>query len=162
MKTILVPIDFSDVTQKAIDQTIKIASSQKYKVYLIHVTMPSSTTTRLQSEMPLHTLDGQEQRYFNPVRYDIIRDQIASQLKKEHSALLKHREQLIEKKIDTLALLIEGNIIDVIIKEAVDINAEMIIMGSHGHGSFHKAFVGSVTNGILKKLLCPVLIVPAK
>ena len=162
MKTILVPIDFSDVTQKIVEQTIQIASALNAKVHLIHVTAPSSSTIRLQSEMTLPTLDGMEDRYFNPVRYDIIRDQIASQLKKEHAQLLELRKQLTEKNIDTLALLIEGNTKEIIVKEAVEIKADMIILGSHGHGSFHKALVGSVTNSVLKKLSCPVLIVPAK
>ena len=50
MKTILVPIDFSDVTTKIIEQTIKLASALNAKVHLIHVTAPSSSTIRLQSE----------------------------------------------------------------------------------------------------------------
>ena len=162
MKTILVPIDFSDVTLKVIAQTVQIASVLNAKVHLIHVTVPSSRTIKLQSEMTLPTLDGMEERYFNPVRYDIIRDQVASQLKREHTQLLELRKQLIEKDIDTLALLIEGDATEIIVKEAVEINADMIILGSHGHGSFHKAFVGSVTNSVLKKLSCPVLIAPAR
>jgi nucleotide-binding universal stress UspA family protein len=162
MKTILVPIDFSDVTRKIIEQTIQIALALNAKVHLIHVTASSSRTIKLQSEMTLPTLDGMEERYFNPARYDIIRDQIASQLKKEHSQMLELRKQLTEKNIETLALLIEGDTREVIVKEAEEINADMIILGSHGHGSFHKALVGSVTNSVLKKQSCPVLIVSAK
>ena len=59
-------------------------------------------------------------------------------------------------------LLIEGDTKEIIVKEALEINADMIIMGSHGHSSFHKVLVGSVTNSVLKKLSCPVLIVPVK
>ena len=161
-KNILVPIDFSDVSQKIMEQAIQFAISLKENVRLIHVTTPSSQAIKIQSEIPLHALDGMEEHYFNPVRYDIIRDQIASQFKNEHTQLLKFRKQLIEKNIDTLALLIEGNIIDTIIKEVVEIKADMIIMGSHGYGSFRKAFVGSVTNSLFKKQICPILIVPAK
>lgn len=35
-----------------------------------------------------------------------------------------------------------------------------LIVGSHGHGSFYKALIGSVSEGILEHACCPVLIVP--
>ncbi|MEO8353471.1 MAG: universal stress protein, partial [Chthoniobacteraceae bacterium] len=40
--------------------------------------------------------------------------------------------------------------------------ADMIVMGSHGHGSFYELLVGSVTSGVLRDARCPVLVVPAK
>ena len=163
MKNILVPIDFSDVTQKIIQQAIQIASSLKADVRLIHVTTPSSSRVKLHSEIITPAaLDGMEGQYFAPIRHDIIRDQIATQFKEEHSKLIKFRQQFVDKKIKTLALLIEGEIVESIIAEAQKIKADIIILGSHGHSSIYKAFLGSVTNGVLKKPTCPVLIVPAK
>ena len=100
MKNILVPIDFSNVTQKIIDHTVKIASSLKANVRLIHVTTPSLAKVKLHSEIVMPaTLDGMEGQYFAPIRYDIIRDQIATQFKTEHKRLLELRQQLIDKKI---------------------------------------------------------------
>ncbi len=162
MKNILVPVDFSEVTHKIIEQTIQIALPLKAKVHLIHVTEPSSHSISLQTGTSFDSLDTMGEHHFATVRYDIIRDQVAAKLKKEHSQLLELRKQLTDKKIDTHALLIEGHITKIIVKEASEINADMIILGSHGHGSLHDVFVGSVTNGIIKKLSCPVLIIPAK
>ncbi|MGL5938967.1 MAG: universal stress protein, partial [Waterburya sp.] len=38
----------------------------------------------------------------------------------------------------------------------------MIVLGSHGHGAVYRTLVGSVSEGIIHKASCPVLIVPAK
>ena len=162
MKKILVAVDFSDVTQRIIDEAIKLAVPLNASVRLIHVAHPSEHSIKIQSEMTLPRLDGIEDQYFNPVRYDAIRDQIATQLKKEHSLLLKLREQFVKNNIDTLALLIEGNVADEILNEVKIFDADMIILGSHGHGTLHKALVGSITNSVLKKAACPVLIIPSK
>jgi len=40
--------------------------------------------------------------------------------------------------------------------------ADMIVMGSHGHGALHHLLTGSVTEGVLKAATCPVLVVPSK
>ncbi len=162
MKNILIAVDFSDVTQKIISETIKLAAPLNASIRLIHVAHPSEYSVKVQSEMSLPKLDGIEDQYFTPVRYDIIRDQIATQLKMEHSQLLKLREQLMKENINTLALLIEGNISDVILNEIETFNADLVILGSHGHGALHKALVGSITNSVLKKTTCPVLIIPSR
>jgi nucleotide-binding universal stress UspA family protein len=49
-----------------------------------------------------------------------------------------------------------------ILKEAGELKAHYIVMGSHGHTAFYDLLVGSTTQGVLKKAPCPVLIVPAE
>jgi len=162
MKTILVSVDFSDVTQKIIDQVIKIAKPLNANIRLIHITNPAKDSIDIQAGVHIPLMDGMNEGYMTPIKYDIIRDQIASHLKSQRAQLFELRKQLMENNIDTVSLLIEGDIVQTIIDEAKEINADLIILGSHGHGALHKAFVGSITNGVLKKKLsCPVLIVPA-
>ena len=36
-----------------------------------------------------------------------------------------------------------------------------LTIGSHGHGAFYHALLGSVTEGVLRRSPCPLLIVPA-
>ena len=48
-----------------------------------------------------------------------------------------------------------------ILKTAQDISADLIVMGSHGHGPVYNLLVGSVTEGVLKAGQRPVLLVPA-
>ena len=55
----------------------------------------------------------------------------------------------------------EGTVVEEILKTAREISANLIVMGTHGHGSVYNLLVGSVTEGILKAAERPVLLVPA-
>ncbi len=48
-----------------------------------------------------------------------------------------------------------------ILKAAQEISANLIVMGSHGHGPVYNLLVGSVTEGVLKAGQRPMLLVPA-
>lgn len=48
-----------------------------------------------------------------------------------------------------------------ILAEAKRIDADYIVMGSHGHTALYDLLVGSTTHGVLKHASCPVIIVPA-
>jgi nucleotide-binding universal stress UspA family protein len=53
-----------------------------------------------------------------------------------------------------------GSVVEEILKTADAIAADLIVMGSHGHGSVYNLLVGSVTEGVLKISKCPILLVP--
>ncbi|RMF20673.1 MAG: universal stress protein, partial [Cyanobacteria bacterium J083] len=59
-------------------------------------------------------------------------------------------------------LLIQGATVTTILQEAAKLQAEMIIIGSHGHSSLYKALLGSVSEGIIRQATCPVLIIPTR
>ena len=44
----------------------------------------------------------------------------------------------------------EGTVVEEILKTAQEISADLIVMGSHGHGPVYNLLVGSVTEGVLK------------
>ncbi|MFD0559660.1 nucleotide-binding universal stress UspA family protein [Stackebrandtia endophytica] len=47
----------------------------------------------------------------------------------------------------------------VVLAEAAH-DAYMLILGSHGHGRLHHAFLGSVTEECIRQAKCPVLVIP--
>ena len=55
----------------------------------------------------------------------------------------------------------EGTVVEQILDTAREISADLIVMGSHGHGSVYNLLVGSVTEGVLKAAERPVLLVPS-
>ncbi|MEY2831959.1 MAG: hypothetical protein RLZZ574_1217, partial [Cyanobacteriota bacterium] len=59
-------------------------------------------------------------------------------------------------------LLVQGATIETILREASKLRADMIIIGSHGHGALYRALVGNVTEGVIRKALCPILVIPAQ
>ncbi|MDQ3624474.1 MAG: universal stress protein [Verrucomicrobiota bacterium] len=143
MKTILVPIDFSDVTSRLIAAAEKLGLAFGSQLVLIHVSEPELDYVGLGP--------GAE-----GVGISVPRD-----FKAEQAKLDRWKGTLTSAGLETHALRVEGPAVEKILDEASRINADLIVVGSHGHGALYELLVGSVTSGILKRARCPVLVVPA-
>jgi len=88
---------------------------------------------------------------------------VAGQLpnEKQKSQLDRLQEELSGSGTPTVGHEREGTVVEEILKTAREISANLIVMGTHGHGSVYNLLVGSVTEGILKAAERPVLLVPA-
>jgi nucleotide-binding universal stress UspA family protein len=54
-----------------------------------------------------------------------------------------------------------GTVAEEILLQADGLGADLIVMGTHGHGAMYNLLVGGVTKGVLKHSARPVLLVPA-
>jgi nucleotide-binding universal stress UspA family protein len=91
-----------------------------------------------------------------------VRATVARDFRKEHQRLDELRTQAAVDAQEVLALHIQGPIVDKVLDQAGEHHADLIVMGSHGHGALYEFLVGSVTSGVLKGAKCPVLVIPAK
>ncbi|HDY68944.1 MAG TPA: universal stress protein [Candidatus Scalindua sp.] len=48
----------------------------------------------------------------------------------------------------------------VILDESSKLKIDLIVVGSHGHGAVYHLIVGSVSEEVLQRSSCPVLVVP--
>ena len=142
MQNIIVPIDFSALTESVLDIARTLAECFSARLWLIHVASPDPDF----------------------VGYDAgpqsVRDQLAGHLREEHQRLQAIASELREAGIDATALLVQGPTAEKILAEAEDHQADLIVMGSHGHGAMHRALMGSVSERVLRKAGCPVTIIP--
>jgi nucleotide-binding universal stress UspA family protein len=92
---------------------------------------------------------------------DVVRHQRATDLRDEHRQVQEFAEKLRARGIDTQALLIQGSTVETILERAEKLDADLIVLGSHGHGALYRALLGSISEGVVRKSACPVLIVPA-
>jgi nucleotide-binding universal stress UspA family protein len=53
-----------------------------------------------------------------------------------------------------------GAVAEEILSQADELDADLIVMGTHGHGAMYNLLVGSTTEGVLKHSSCPVLLMP--
>lgn len=141
---IIAAIDFSDVTAAVVARAADLASALGARLWLIHVATPQPDFM------------GYE---VGPV---YIRDSVAQQLRSQHQHLHRLRQSLQNQGFDVTAMLVSGTPARKILTEAQRLEADMIIMGSHGHGALFNLLMGTVCNGVLRKAPCPVVIVPAK
>jgi nucleotide-binding universal stress UspA family protein len=56
--------------------------------------------------------------------------------------------------------LIHGPVINTILDEAEKFGTDLIVVGSQSHGFLYRTFIGSVSDGVMRRSPCPVLIVP--
>ena len=143
MKKILVPVDFSPVTNPVLDTVETLANACQSKVFLVHVAPALSPELR---DTPV------------PQQH---RDTVAHMLRDEHRKLQDLAGDLRKRGCKAEALLVEGHrTVDKILDEAQRLQADLIVMGSHGHGKVFDLLVGSTCEGILRRSGVPMLIVP--
>jgi len=153
---ILVCVDFSDGLPKLIAETKLLANALSSKVWLLHVAEPKPGMIPYTGSYVDY---GSGFVDYGPDP-KVLRDQVAQKFHAEHRALQKEAEGLRGAKIETTALLIQGAVIKTILEEAEKLTIDLIILGSHGHGAVYSLLVGSVSEGVLKNAVCPVLVIP--
>jgi len=58
-------------------------------------------------------------------------------------------------------LLLQGATIATVLTEADRLEANLLVIGSHGHGAVYDLLVGSVSEGLVRRSKRPMLVVPA-
>ena len=144
MKTILVPIDLSDITPRVVDHAGRLARAFDAHLWLVHVAAPDPDFVGFKT--------GPQ----------YVRDHRAEVLRQEHRDLHDLRDRLRADGLNAEALLIQGPTTESILEEAADLGAELIVMGSHGRSGLFKALVGSVCEQVLRDSPVPVCVIPAR
>ena len=139
---ILVSLDISESTKKVVATASQLAKSMSAKLYLMHVAEPE----------PDFVGYG--------VGPQTVRNSVSEEFHKEHAYIQELAESLRQGGLDVKGLLVQGSTVDTILKQADKLEAQMIVMGSHGRGAIYKVLVGSVSSGVLHGAKCPVLVVP--
>ena len=142
MKQVLAAIDFSEVSKPVMERATGLARVFKAKLTLLHVAA---------SDPEFVGYDAGPQ---------VVRDNRADQLRAEHHQLQQHAEQLRAEGIEAEALLVEGPTIETILEKARDLPADLVVIGSHGKGALKSALLGSVSQGVLRRAPCPLLVIP--
>lgn len=158
MKTLLVPIDYSNATQQVVELVRDLAKALGAEIHLIHVTELSATATT--GAMNYGTLGMPEMMSAGPMP---VLDPIAP-IPVEPGQQKKLNEWQKELTAAGLKVTLHeptGVVVEEILRKADAIRADFIVMGTHGHGAMYNLLVGSVTKGVLKHSTRPVLLVPS-
>ncbi len=142
MKNIVVALDLSGTTGPVLAQARVFATTLGAKLWLVHVAQPEPDFV------------GYE------VGPQTVRKAVADHLHEEHREIQGHADALRAEGIDCTALLIQGATVEVILKEAADVAAELIVIGSHGHGFVKKLLLGGTSDDVVRRSRIPVLVVP--
>lgn len=136
IQKILVPVDFSDASLKAVQYAMAMAGEFNAELILIHVV----ESYPLLPEMPAATLELQ------------------AGLEKEARARMNKLQKSI-KGVNCSGLVRTGHSAHTIVAEAKTGAADLIIASTHGRTGLARAFLGSVTEQVVRLADCPVLVV---
>jgi nucleotide-binding universal stress UspA family protein len=139
MKVILVPVDFSDVTPRLVEAATSIASATGGHIVLLNVMSPPHLAVRGAGETA-----------------GIVND-----VKKHYLHLNELHHEIEKSGVSVTIDQPQGSPVETILKVSERESADMIVMGSHGHGALFELLAGSVTSGVLRSAKCPVLVVPS-
>jgi len=159
MKCILVPIDFSDVTRPVIDLARELARALGAEIHLLHVeeltaATPGTLGYGLAGMPELAPMSGLPVPGFEPMPETIPEDE------GQTSKLAKWQAEIAQDGVKVSLHEPTGTVAEEILNQADELNADMIVMGTHGHGAMYNLLVGSATKGVLKHSTRPVLLVP--
>ena len=145
MKTLLVSIDFSPISQKVVDKAGELAAGLDAKIILFNVMEPVAAYVPVGAAMDVITAPIPVE----PPDLDLVREQLE-----------KFAKPLRERPLSIESLVVEGLPAEEILRKARENGASMIVLGSHGHGAVYHLFSGSVVTAVLHQSEIPVTVIP--
>ncbi len=143
MKKILIATDGSASSAEAVDFGIELAAEHEAKVIFVHV----APALELIPEASYYGMGGAVARVpHTPDAFD--------------RAPLEDAEQAAALQgVEASSKLLVGNTVDEIVAYADSQGADLIVVGSRGHGTLARLLLGSVSRGVLSESKRPVAII---
>ncbi|MDO9065394.1 MAG: universal stress protein [Sulfuricella sp.] len=141
---ILIAVDGSDLSNHALREAVALAQSQHAALRIVHVA--DEVTLNWEGEYAdmseiLESFRESGRRVLEKAQ-NIARE-----------AGMEHEAKLLE--IQTFG----HRISDMILEEAKDWPADLIVVGAHGRRGLHDVLLGSVSDGVARRASVPVLLV---
>lgn len=146
MNRILAAVDLSDSTQPVLQYSAELARAEHASLAVVHA---------IQASAPINAMawNGGVSLMASP------EDEQA-----EFETSLGMLHQIVEStglaNVDCMCQ--RGSAAQTIRDMAERLHADLIVLGSHGHGRFFHTMFGSVREAVLSHAPCPVLVVPSE
>lgn len=147
MKNILIPTDFSENAQNAIQYALDFYKEVPCHFYLLHVTQISNYATLGEASL-FQT---------NETIVQPIVEQVKTTL---NNLVLTLKKRSTNKNHHFIPLYHYNFFIDTIKTQIEEKNIDLIVMGTKGASGISEVLMGSNTGDIITQVQCPVLIIP--
>ena len=133
---VLCPVDFSEISQHALDHAAAIARWYEARLTLLHVfaNLPAM-------DLPPLALE------------DADRERLMSDLRRMATAV--PRDVRVEFDVQEAPYIHEA-----VLAQVGARHADLLVIGTHGRSGFQRLFLGSVTEKVIRTATCPTLVVP--
>lgn len=149
-KKILVPLDRSEHSRKALDVAIQVAKRFGGKITLIHVysvpVTPPITPGLPTAESGFPTAE--------------TISELLNAARRAGSRILTDAKQRVKaEKVEVDERLEEGHPVQEIVRVSKEGKFDLIVMGARGVSYIREMLLGSVSHGVIHHVACPVLVV---
>lgn len=153
MKKILIALDYAPTATAVAEKGYELAKSMLAEVVLMHVIADTSTYSST-AYSPVMGFGG----YMD---LDYLQPDIQDELKKVSFEFLDTiKKHLRDPSIEFLVK--EGNISECIIETAKELNAGLIVIGTHSQRWLAEMVMGNVAENVLRNSAIPVYCIPTK
>jgi nucleotide-binding universal stress UspA family protein len=140
---ILVPTDFSEYSDKALNQAFDIAQRYKAKVYVLHVVHEKMSHSMKEYGLTAELIEGMDWKMVSGARMKV---------QKEIDKFPQTKE------LEVFNEVVLGNPSEEILKAQSEKGIDLIVIASLGRTGIAKYLIGSVARNVLKGAKCPVLL----
>jgi nucleotide-binding universal stress UspA family protein len=147
IKRILCPVDFSEVSRHAFDRALAIARSYRADITVLHVLPVASAVPALP-----YGPEGPGPFGFEVLDRPRTVTALSHFLGTEHPGDVPIRQEAIEARQADQEILVQAR----------RVNADLIVMGTHGRSGVNRFILGSVAEKTLRTAPIPVLVVPPR
>jgi nucleotide-binding universal stress UspA family protein len=135
---VLCPVDFSETSQHAMDHAAALARWYEAKLTLLHVfaTLPTM-------DLPPVILD------------DASRERIKTAMRRMTARVPP--DIPLDLRVEQAE-----HVHDEILAHVAATQADLLVLGTHGRSGFQRLFLGSVTEKVIRRATCPMLVVPPR
>jgi nucleotide-binding universal stress UspA family protein len=146
---IVAGIDFSASSAFALDEALRMAAGHPgATLQVVHVASSYGPMVRLEIDSDVRTVSAEEAT----------------------AAVKSHVQQLVNERTaaklaqphDVTTQLRLGGASEEIVRAAAELDADLIVVGTHGRTGVRRMLLGSVAEAIVRKAGCPVLVVRGK
>jgi nucleotide-binding universal stress UspA family protein len=139
MKRIVVATDGSPSACEAVEFGVDLAAEHGAQIDLVHV---------------VPVFDNVPTNAFSPTAV------LVHEVGEADRAPLEEAAEIVRSKgVEPTLTVLSGRPCDEIVAYADSVDADMIVVGSRGHGALASALIGSTSRGVLREARRPVLIV---
>jgi len=139
IKKILVPVDFSENSQKILRTAVDFAARFKAEVVIVFV---------------VQSFDDYSGFFVPHMPIIQLEEEMVKSAKEKMKSFVA---ETLNGSVPYSTAILSGDVVEEINRFAGEAKADMIVMGTHGYKGLDKILFGSVAEKIVKTAPCPVL-----
>lgn len=136
MNKILVPVDGSDSSERALGKAIELAAALKSKLTFLYVANVNQLAVN-----------------------SCLSADLLEAVNKAGDVVLTHAEESVPEGVESERVMETGSPAPVIVDVAEDCGADLVVMGSRGLGLVKGVLLGSVSQYVVENAKCAVMVV---